>query len=233
MYKENGGLHTGYNAAIELLDSELAVCVDSDDYLADNAIERVCEYWKQFGNDCLAGIVSLCSDTKNNIIGDQLPEQKDINLIDLLIGKYPIKSGDRKLFVRSDLYKSVAPQRSFDHEKNFNPHYMHLQISEKYNFLVLNEALCIIDYQPDGMTKGIFKQYYNSPKSFAETRRLYLSFPNTCLGFRFRQCIHYVSSSLIARDSQFIKTSPAKGLTVLAIPFGILLCGLTCYKATK
>ena len=32
-YKENGGLHTAYNTAIEHLDTELAVCIDSDDYI--------------------------------------------------------------------------------------------------------------------------------------------------------------------------------------------------------
>lgn len=49
VYKENGGLHTGYNAAIERLDSELAVCVDSDDYLTDDAIEQICDLEKEQG----------------------------------------------------------------------------------------------------------------------------------------------------------------------------------------
>lgn len=29
VYKENGGLHTGYNKAIELIETELCVCIDS------------------------------------------------------------------------------------------------------------------------------------------------------------------------------------------------------------
>ena len=35
--------------------------------------------------------------------------------------------------------------KSFPGEKNFNPHYMHLQISKKYDFLVLNENLCYVE----------------------------------------------------------------------------------------
>lgn len=233
VYKENGGLHTGYNTAIALLETELAVCVDSDDYLTDNAIERVLQFWKDNGNQMMAGIVALDGDESGNTIGDPLPDQKQLNLIDLLLGKYPIKNGDRKLFIRSDLYKSVAPQKTFQGEKNFNPHYMHLQISRDYDFLVLNEVLCIVEYQEGGMSNGIFRQYYNSPRSFAETRRLYLSFPNAGVGFRFKQCIHYVSSSILAKDMHFIKASPAKLMTVVAIPFGFLLSRVIIRKAKQ
>ena len=41
IYKENGGLHSGYNAAIARLDTELSICIDSDDWLPDDAIERI------------------------------------------------------------------------------------------------------------------------------------------------------------------------------------------------
>lgn len=47
VYKENGGLHTGYNKAIEMLDTELSICIDSDDCLADNAIQLILKYWKK------------------------------------------------------------------------------------------------------------------------------------------------------------------------------------------
>lgn len=232
-YKENGGLHTGYNAAIERLDTELAVCVDSDDYLTDDAIEAVCDFWKRNNDGKVAGIAALDADARGQIIGDPFPEQRTINLIDLLAGKYKLYNGDRKLVIRSDLYKSVAPQMTFPGEKNFNPHYMHLQISQKHDFLVMNKVLCIVEYQPDGMTNGMYRQYYNSPRSFAQTRRLYLSFPGTGLKFRFKNCIHYVSSSILAGDWNFIRTSPAKLLTVLAIPFGLLLSLVVRYKATR
>ena len=36
-------------------------------------------------------------------------------------------------------------------------------------------------------------------------------------------CIHYVSESIISGDKQFIKESPKRAMTVIAIPFGIIL----------
>lgn len=223
IYKENGGLHTAYNSAIEKLSTELAVCVDSDDYLTDTAVEEILELWKKVKNDDVAGIVAPDCYQNGEIIGDNLPNQKTINLIDLQVGKYNISNGDRKLVVRSDLYKSVAPQKVFEGEKNFNPHYMHLQISKSYDFAVYRNPICIVEYQPTGMSASMIKQYWNSPKSFAEIRKLYLSFPNTSLKYKFQHSVHYVSSSLISKNRRFVKESPKKLLTILAFPFGFVL----------
>ena len=228
--KENGGLHTAYNEAIAHIETELCVCIDSDDFMPDDAVERILDFWKTHGSDRVAGIVGLDYDLEGKIIGDPLPEQKTVNLIDLLVGWYAIDNGDRTNVVRTELYKKYAPMKVFAGEKNFNPHYMHLQISREFDFLVLNENLRFVDYQPGGMSDSMWKQYRNSPRSFAETRKLYLSFPGTDIKFRFRHCIHYVSSSILGRNGRFLKDSPAKVLTLLAIPFGIVLAAVTLYK---
>lgn len=229
-YKENGGLHTTYNEAISHIDTELSMCIDSDDFMPDDAVQKVLNLWDEKGSDGVAGIVGLDYDLEGNVIGDPLPDQPTVNLIDLLVGKYPLKNGDRTNVVRTELYQKVAPMKVFPGEKNFNPHYMHLQISMEYDFLVLNENLRFVDYQPGGMSDSMYRQYRNSPKSFAETRKLYLSFPNTGLAFRLRQCIHYVSSSIIGKNKRFLKESPAKLLTVAALPFGAILSVLVYFK---
>lgn len=230
-YKENGGLHTAYNEAIAHTETELCVCIDSDDFMPDNAVERILDFWKAHGSDRVAGIVGLDYDLDGRVIGDPLPEQETVNLIDLLVGRYPIVNGDRTNVVRTELYKKYAPMRVFPGEKNFNPHYMHLQISTEYDFLVLNENLRFVDYQPGGMSNSMWKQYRSSPRSFAETRKLYLSFPDTGFPFRFRHCIHYVSSSILARNGRFLQESPAKGLTLLAIPFGVMMSVIVLLKS--
>ena len=232
-YKENGGLHTAYNEAIAHIETELCVCIDSDDFMPDNAVERILEFWAAHGSDRVAGIVGVDHDLNDRIIGDPLPDQKTVNLIDLLVGRYPIVNGDRTNVVRTELYKKYAPMKVFPGEKNFNPHYLHLQISREYDFLVLNENLRFVDYQPGGMSASMWKQYRSSPRSFAETRKLYLSFPNTGFKFRFRHCVHYVSSSVLAGNRRFLVESPVKGLTLLAMPLGVLLAAVTCYKTRK
>ena len=230
-YKENGGLHTAYNEAIARIDTELCVCIDSDDFMPDDAVEKILAFWEKYGSDEYAGIVGLDFYLDGKIIGDPLPEQKTVNLIDLHTGKYPIVNGDRTNVVRTELYRKYAPMKVFPGEKNFNPHYMHLQISREYDFLVLNENLRFVDYQPQGMSNSMLWQYRNSPRSFAEIRKLYLSFPNSPLKYRLRHSVHLASSCFLAGNGlRSVKESPRKGLAVLALPFGF---ALSCYVRMK
>ena len=218
-YKENGGLYTGYNKAIQEADTELCVCVDSDDYLTDDAIEIVGDFWKKNKKKRYAGVVALDCFEDGTIIGDPLPDRKSVNLIKLMLGSYHIKNGDRKNFVRTDLYKKYAPMKEFPGEKDFNPHFLHLKISQGYNFLVLNKPVCVVEYQTDGMTNTVFKQYLRSPNSYREMRLYDMSLRQASLKFRFKKHIHYVSSCLIAHKP-CLKDSPDVILTVAAFPIG-------------
>lgn len=230
--KENGGLHTAYNTAIEHINTPLCVCIDSDDYMPKDAIEKMLNFWNKYGSDKYAGIVGLDYYTNGEIIGDKLPNQKSINLIDLMIGKYPINNGDRTNVVRTALYKKYAPMKVFKGEKNFNPHYMHLQISQEYDFLVMNENLRFVEYQDTGMSASILKQYKNSPNSFAEIRKLYLSFPETSFKFKFKHSIHLVSSCILSGNLlKAFKYTSHKTILVCAIPFGIMLTGYINIKS--
>ena len=40
---------------------------------------------------------------------------------------------------------------------------------------------------------------------------------------KFKESIHYVSSSLLSKNKQFIKESPCKLLTIISIPIGLCL----------
>ena len=59
IYKENGGLHTAYNEAIANIDTELCVCIDSDDFMPDDAVEKILSFWEKNGSPEVAGIVGL------------------------------------------------------------------------------------------------------------------------------------------------------------------------------
>lgn len=221
VYKENGGLHSGYNAAIARLDTELSVCIDSDDWLPDDAIERILKVWAARKADGIAGLIGLDYAANGKLIGDHLTDGAIINPIDLLASK--TNRGDKKYVVRTDCYKKVAPMPEFPGEKNFNPHYMILKLSADYRFVAVDAPLCIVDYQPDGMTANQYKQYLNSPKSFAELRRVIMALPNVPTKYLLKTVIHYCSSSQLAHNRNYIKESPRPLLTVLCTPLGWLL----------
>ncbi len=221
VYKENGGLHSGYNAAIARLDTELSICIDSDDWLPDDAIERILKVWNERKADDIAGLIGLDYTANGELIGDRLPDGANINPIDLLASK--TNRGDKKYVVRTDCYKKVAPMPEFAGEKNFNPHYMILKLSADYRFVAVDAPLCIVDYQPDGMTANQFKQYVNSPRSYAELRRVIMGLPHVPAGYLLKTTIHYCSSSQISHNRNYIRESPKPLLTALCTPLGRLL----------
>lgn len=235
IYKENGGLHTGYNTAYANIDSELCVCIDSDDFMPDDAVELILKKWDSEGSSKYAGLVGLDyyldSDTP---IGGKLPDDMASCWLNELETR-GIHHGDMKQVMRTELMKEVAPQIGYPGEKNFNPVYMLLQVCDRLPLLVINRNLCYVDYQTgiDSMSERIFLQYLDSPRSFAKLRRLEMTLRHTSAVRRFRVAIHYVSSCIIARDSRWLADSPKKLLTLLAAPAGYLLSRYIRHKAKQ
>lgn len=228
IYKENGGLHTGYNTAIANMETELSICIDSDDSMPDNGVEVILREWSAARDTGVAGLIGLDYSTGGNLIGKPLPTSNAINAASLLCVP---GMGDKKYVIRNDLFRSVAPMPVFPGEKNFNPHYFVICLSQHYKFKPINRCLCVVDYQPNGMSANIFKQFLNSPNSFAELRRVIMHTPGLTWKYQIKTAIHYCSSSIIARNHHFIRESPKKMLTVLAIPFGALLTAYIKRKA--
>ena len=136
--------------------------------------------------------------------------------------------------MRTDLMKQVAPQVGFEGEKNFNPVYMLLQVCDEKPLLVLNENLCYVDYQQnDSMSLAIFRQYMDSPRSFAKLRLLEIGLKRNTFTNRFRSAIHYISSCMIAKEKNWMIKSPCRMLTFCAIPFGFLWYWVIRYNDKK
>lgn len=235
IHKPNGGLYTGYNTAYATIQTELCVCIDSDDFMPDDAVEKILHLWKEKGSDRFCGIEGLDFDIHTNSpIGGYFPQGLEfVYLHELNIRK--IHSGDTKQVMRTQLMREVIPMEGFKGEKNFNPIYLLIQVCDKYPLLVLNENICTVEYQvgADSMSQGIFKQYLNSPNSFAKMRLLEMTLQHNTLNDKFRSAIHYVSSCLIARDKQWFRRSTNKALTIIACPFGFILYFYIKYKANQ
>ncbi len=230
-YKENGGLHTAYNLAVEHMSTELCVCIDSDDYPSDNCVELIKKCWaNRDKSKDYAGIFGLNYTPEGRVIGGEIGKYKEIDIVDWTLGKYPVDKGDKKLVVRVDLYKQGFPMTVYEGEKNFNPNYVNILSGMERPYISLNECLCYVDYQQTGMTNNMLWQYYNSPNSFAEIRLLYLSFSKAPILFLIKHCIHYDSSCILAKRKGFIKRCPHHLLASLCLPFGFALSRYVKFK---
>lgn len=229
--KENGGLLSGYNKALEHIETELNVCIDSDDFMPDDAVQIIKEEWRKINDENIAGIIGLDFDIKTNKpIGGIFKYEGDYHYEEKI---YVVKHiCDSKIVCRTDLMKQLAPLNTFG-EKHFNPIHYYRLLGGNYKFHLVNKCLCVVDYQPDGMMAGIFRQYKQSPKSNCESRRITMRSPFIPLSVKYKSAIHYVSSSIFARDYKFLKTTPNIWLTIVAIPLGILLNCYVRYKCYK
>ena len=227
LYKENGGMHTAHNAAYQVIDTELNVCIDSDDCLADGAVSRIIDKWNQVKNHGYAGIIGLDADMEGNIIGSGFPP----NLTETtLTGYYAAGgSGDKKLVYRTAVINQYPPYPVFEGEKYVALAYKYRLIDQDYQLAVLNEVLCNVEYQPDGSSNTMWRQYLKNPKGFAFWRKVCMQYPMSRKRL-FIDCIHYVSSSILSHEHSFISKSPRKAITLLSLPFG---CVLSCLVMLK
>ena len=227
IYKENGGMHTAHNTAYENIYTELNVCIDSDDCLAENAIDIILKKWNEVKDLGYACMIALDSDMNGKIIGKGFPtDLKETTLC----GYYANGGcGDKKLIYRTDVINKYPPYPVFAGERYVSLGYKYRLIDQDYKLSVLNKVVCNVDYQVDGSSNTMWKQYLMYPQGFAFWRKVCMKYPESKKRM-FADCIHYVSSSIIAKNKNYIKESPKKTLTILCIPFGWLLTKIVYLK---
>lgn len=220
LYKENGGMHTGYNVAYDNIFTELAVAIDSDDYMTDDGVEKIVRFWKANRDEKYAGMICLDITQDGKVIGTDLPKVKSATVYDLY-NRMGVK-GDKKEVYRPEL---IRPFRSpeFPGEKLFPTCYKYFLVDLTHEMLVLNEPVVIVEYMPDGYTKNIIKSYKKNLNNYIFYREFIMKYPNATFYHRYRFAIHYVAECMLAKRRHWLVKSPKPLLTLAAIPFGILL----------
>ena len=220
IYQENQGMHGAHNTAYKNCNTELNVCIDSDDYMTDNAVEKINEYWRKYGDNRYSGIISLDITKSGSIIGSRLPDSKRAITLSSFYAKGG--TGDKKLTYRTEVMRKYPDYPIFVGEKYVGLNYKYLLADQDYTMLVMNEPICVVEYMEDGSSMNMVKQYMNNPKGFAFYRKTTMLYaPN--FKRKFIECVHYVSSTIISKNKHFLSESPCKLTTFLAVPFGVIL----------
>ncbi|TPN89130.1 glycosyltransferase family 2 protein [Aquimarina algicola] len=228
-YQENQGMHGGHNAAYRLIDTTLNVCIDSDDYVAEDAIQKIMDAWQLIKDKPeFAGIVGLDADTRGNLIGTKIPETlKQTTLYDIY-NVHHVK-GDKKLVYRTEVVKKYPAYPIFEGERFVPLGYLYQLIDQEYSLYPVNEVFCVVEYMEDGSSMNILKQYRRHPRGFAFSRKSRMKLAKNFKD-KFKNAIHYVSSSIFISNASFLSESPKKLTTFFAIPFGVLLNLYIRYK---
>lgn len=230
-YKKNGGMHTAHNEAYRHIDTELAVCIDSDDYMTDNAVELIISRWRKYGEERFAGLIGLDMYEDGSVIGTSFPEGlKECKTYDLA-RKHGVFC-DKKYVYRPDVIKKYLPYPEFKGERYGLVNWLYQKIDHDYDMLCFNDILCVVEYLPDGLTINVYEQHKQSPRTRAvESDALIKYVPY--LSEKIKRATQYVSSAIFAKDINLILKSENKTWIILALPLGVAYNIYLRFKKTR
>lgn len=219
VYKENGGMHTAHNTAYSMIDTELNVCIDSDDALAPDAVQLIADAWEKVGDKGYAGLLGLDAEFNGNVIGLGFPA----GLAETTLSGYYQQGGrgDKKLVLRTDVVRQYPPYPTFEGERFVPLGSLYTMIDKDYKLGVIDSVLCLVEYMPDGSTQNMIRQYYRNPNGFRYGRLVTLSSPQP-IKKKITTYIHYTAESILASKS-ILEDAPSKALALLTVPLGIVL----------
>lgn len=237
-FKPNGGMHTAHNFAYDKIDTELNMCIDSDDTVPPDAVETIIDFWLKNKREEIGGIYALDIDKKGNVIGAPFPESlKSFKgwgckfILDDNGKKIRVK-GDKKFISVTSVLKDYPPIPVFNGEKYYSLYFKQHLIERDYRIVILNKPVCIVEYREDGSSRHMYRQYLLNPLGFLHLRRLMMD-TAPIFEIRFVQAVHYVNASLIARNWNFLRGRKNWPLVLSAAPLGVVLHIVTLIKGRK
>lgn len=219
IHQANQGMHGAHNTAYKNIYTELNTCIDSDDYMPEDAVEKIISFWKANGSEQYAGIIGLDQNEDGTIIGTLFPPEMKTTTSQGFYAKGG--RGDKKLVYRTEIVNRFPEYPIFEGERYVGLAYKYMLIDQHYKLLTLNEPLVTVEYQLDGSSYNMYLQYWRNPKGFAFFRKSEMVCAPS-IKRRFKSCVHYVATSIISRNKKFIQDSPQKIMTALAIPLGLV-----------
>jgi glycosyltransferase involved in cell wall biosynthesis len=220
VYQENQGMHGGHNTAYKNITTPLNVCIDSDDFMPDDAVALILVNCKNLDEN-FAGIVGLDANKKGEVIGTVIPRHLTAVKLNELYTKYNVR-GDKKIVYKTDVVKKYPIYPLYENERFVPLDYLYLLIDQDYDLKPVNAVFCIVEYQEDGSSMNMFKQYRKHPNGFAFSRISRIKYGKT-FKERFKNAIHLVSSAVFAKDLSWLLKSDKPILIITAIPLGVAL----------
>lgn len=163
--QENQGKMVAINHLVPHATGDLLVECDSDDYFTQDAFAVIKKAWEE--NKERTDIYALCFlkyDTNGKNMGNEFPKQ-ETTMFDLYFKER--ENGEKALVyfakIRKQYQYKIEKKEKFSTEAR-----MHHQMDEKYKIIGINQPIMICEYQEEGYTKNITKQFKENPYGYYE-----------------------------------------------------------------
>ncbi len=162
--QNNLGKPIAHNRGVEEAIGNLFVCVDSDDFLINKAVEKIIKISDKINNTDLVGILAFRGYQNGNSVTVLADEKVKKTTLRDAYKKYGLH-GDTMLIYKTDVIKrfhfDVAEGEKFIPET-----YLYNQIDNVGKMYIYRESLYMCEYLPDGLTYNVAKNLYNNYKSY-------------------------------------------------------------------
>lgn len=163
--QENGGKCRAINKALELAQGELFFTVDSDDYLTDDALEKIITWEAELPKDeKFCGIIANRGTSPDSTPNPLLEEEPfDGNAYNL----YGPALGEKAIVFYTDIHrKYLYPE--FPGEKFMTEAVTWNRMAwDGYKIRFYNDIIWIWEYKPDGLTRAGYKIFRDNPRGTA------------------------------------------------------------------
>lgn len=218
IYQENGGKMRAHNTGVKNCETELFVCLDSDDFFTEDAVASVKKLWGEKRNDKYAGIIAHKGESRERVLyGQAFPDVEESALRGLYRKGF---AGETTLVFRTDILKEfLFPE--IPGEKYVPEDYIYDKIDSRYTMLVLPKILTVCEIVSEGYTDQAAKLRRENPTGwylyYEQRARL-----EEMSVLKIKYISHYICFSWKLKKSIWEISLP-KGLVLLGIPGALLL----------
>lgn len=168
IYRENGGKMRAHNDGVKNCKTPYFLCVDSDDYLVDTAVEKLLDVANQKNilseGSNLAGIIAHKGKSETSLLSDVNFKEgiEKSKLYDLYLKGF---KGETTIMFVTDVIE-MYPFPEIEGEKYVPEDYVYDKIDAVCEYIVLDEIITVCEIVSEGYTDSVIKLKKNNPKAF-------------------------------------------------------------------
>jgi len=222
---EHGGLIRAVNHAVSVAQGEYYFRLDSDDALLQNAVDTIVSKFIEIENKPDYVGVGFVIVSPQGIplkgVWPTVNEKGYIDCTNLERKKYNLDADMREAYKLDIIKKYPFPVW---HDEMFAPEQLQMDAMalDGYKLRWYSGAVYIGEYQEDGLTKGNWNLLRNNKMGYAMLSNQRLLYESSFKS-KFMAAAQHIALSIVAGYPSYILKSNQKWLTLLALPYGVLL----------
>ena len=161
-YQENQGKMLAINKLVKEANGDLIIECDSDDYFTEDAFDIIKNEYQKCDKSDIYALCFLKYNQNGNNMGNLFKNEKT-TMFDLYFKEG--ENGEKALVFFADVRKKY--KHELEHNEKFvTEARMYHKMDVKYKMICINKPIMICEYQKDGYSKNIIKQFKNNPYGY-------------------------------------------------------------------